>query len=123
MFLPQLLSRYKRIEILLKSKQFFTKRLLSLRFLSLLLEIKSVNVFSLLAFCKYSIFLHGKHTGAVNLTRAIQCGMICFLFPTHRTDGMAQTRAYHGSFCNGLISTLIIVSLFSTLSWPSWKRI
>ena len=37
MFLPQLLSRYKRIEILLKSKQFFTKRLLSLRFLSLLL--------------------------------------------------------------------------------------
>ena len=49
--------------------------------------------------------------------------VICFLFPTHRTDGMAQTRAYHGSFCNGLISTLIIVSLFSTLSWPSWKRI
>ena len=70
--------------------------MLSLRFLSLVLEIKSVNIFSLLAceqalclgsqaisllaFRKYSISLHDKHTRAVNLTRAIQRGMICFFF-------------------------------------------
>ena len=83
MFFPQLLTRYKRIEVIIKSKQIFTKRLLSLRFLSLLLEIKSVNIISLLAFRKYPIFLHDKHTW-VNLTRAIQRGMICFLFPTHQ---------------------------------------
>ena len=83
MFFPLLLSRFKRIEIIIKTKPNFTKRLLSLRFLSLLLEIKSVNIFSLLAFRKYSIFLHDKHTRAVNLTRAIQHGIICFLFLTH----------------------------------------
>ena len=46
-FFPQLLSRYKTIELLLKSKQFFTKRLLSLRSSSLSLEIKAVNIFNL----------------------------------------------------------------------------
>ena len=35
------------IDILLKSKQLFTKRLFSLRFLLLLLEIEAVNIFSL----------------------------------------------------------------------------
>ena len=58
--------------------------MISLRFLSLLLEIKSVNIFSLLAFGKYCIFPQGKHTRAANLTQAIQRGMICFLFPTHQ---------------------------------------
>ena len=77
MFFPLLLYRGKRIEIIIKIKaNFLQKRLLSLRFSSLLLEIKSVN--------KYSIFLYDKHTRAVNLTRAIKRGMICFLFPTHQ---------------------------------------
>ena len=107
----------------IKIKAIFYKEIAQFTILVAIIGNKISKCFSLLAFCKYSIFLHDKHTGAVNLTRAIQCGMICFLFPTHRTDGTAQTRAYHGSFCNGLISTLIIVSLFSTLSWPSWKRI
>ena len=52
MYFPQLLSRYKRIEITIKIKEHFIKRLLSLRFLSLSLEKKSVNIFSLLAFRK-----------------------------------------------------------------------
>ena len=77
MFFPLLLYRYKRIEIIIKIKVNFYKRDCSVyKFSSLLLEIKSVN--------KYSIFLYDKNTRGVNLTRAIQRGMICFLFPTHQ---------------------------------------
>ena len=76
---PPLLSRNRRIEITIEIKANFYKETVQF---TLLLEIKSANIFSLLAFRKYSIFVDVKHTRAVNLTRAIQRGMICFVFPT-----------------------------------------
>ena len=83
-FFPQLLSRHKRIEIIIKIKANFYKEIAQFTILVAIIGNKISKYFSLLAFRKYSIFLHEKHKLTVNLTRAIQRGMICFLFPTHQ---------------------------------------
>ena len=73
-----------RIEIIIKIKANFYKEIAQFTILVAIIGNKISKYFSLLAFRKYSIFLHEKHKLAVNLTRAIQRGMICFLFPTHQ---------------------------------------
>ena len=61
-------------------KKYINQRKSTVKIFSKQNELKT-HFWCLLAFRKYSIFLHDKYRRAVNLTRAIQCGMICFLFP------------------------------------------
>ena len=72
MFFPLLLSRYKRIEIIIQVKANFHKEIAQFTILVAITGNKISKYFSLLPFRKYSVFLHDKQTGAVNLTRAIQ---------------------------------------------------
>ena len=79
-------SRYKIIEVIIKIKANFYKEIAQFTILVAIIGNKISKYIFVLAFRKYSIFLHDKHTRTptVNLTRAIQRGIICFLFPTHQ---------------------------------------
>ena len=66
-------SRYKIIEIIIKIKANFYKEIAQFTILVAIIGNKISKYIFLLAFRKYSIFLHDKHTRTptVNLTRAI----------------------------------------------------
>ena len=103
-FFPCCFPDSKEYKLLLQSKQIFTKRLLSLRFLSLLLEIKSVNIFSLLAFRKYD-YISTRQT---------------------YTSGKCNSRdlAWYGlfSFSDTSSSQIIIKETVSRTIEPSWQN-
>ena len=84
MFFPQLLSRYKRIEITIKIKANFFKKIAQFTILVAIIGNKISKYFFLTSLSEILYFSTRQTSRAVNLTRAIQRGMICFLSPTHQ---------------------------------------
>ena len=84
MFFPQLLTRYKRIEVIIKIKANFYKEIAQFTILVAIIGNKISKYFFLTSLSQILYFSTRQTSRAVNLTSAIQRGMICFLSPTHQ---------------------------------------